>query len=511
MKSIVFIGVLVLFLCTGCASVFTSNTQEIAVNVEKNSKVYVDGNQKSIQDNKLTLERDGKVKRIEIRNDENMDEHYMVIQDVTNPWYVVSWVPFGYFYAIPPLIDLYTTGKAFNYRDSLPLSNSVPKIKEKEIYEKSIFLNKVEVILPKDSLVLIDFKRYKSFLYSLNNGYKIQANKGVSLANTKYSNSLNKILLKNKYLDNSNRALGESYSKNISINSTIIKLRMNRFKYRRDYLFQLKVGIKWEVLDFYKKPISTDVIYVKSNHFASKESTMSFLEFDNAVENVIERNFSKFIYLESTQEFLKNDTAKSESEKFSELQMISSFNKVKSLTNAIEACVTVKSADGHGSGFVISEDGYVITNYHVIANSIAGGELFLNNGEIIPYEVVRVSKIHDLALLKINKNNLVPFDFSDLEKPVISESIYCIGTPNAENLGQTISRGIVSGYRKFEDYELIQTDASVSPGNSGGPLVTKKGKVLGVVTSKLVGFGIEGLSFCIPITKAIEVFNLKFL
>tara|TARA_B100000683_G_scaffold277770_2_gene338747 strand:- start:1821 stop:3332 length:1512 start_codon:yes stop_codon:yes gene_type:complete len=503
-----------MFLFSSCASLFTSSTQEVTVNIEKNSKVYIDGNQTSVEGNKLTLKRDGKIKQIEIRNDENMDEKYMVIQDVTNPWYVVSWVPFGYFYAIPPLIDLYGTGKAFNYIDSLPLSNNIPRIQKKGINDKSIFLNNVEVNLPKDSLILFSFNRFKGFFYGFDKySYvqKIEADKGISLANTKYSSSLNKILLKNKYLDNSNKVLGESYSKNISINSTIFKLRLNRFKYRRDYLFQLEIGIKWEVLDFYEKPISTDVIYVKSNQFASKDPTMSYLEFDNAVENVIERNFSKFIYLKSTQEFLKYDTAQVKSEEFSELQMISSFKKVKSLTNAVEACVTVKSVDGHGSGFVISEDGYVITNYHVIANSMTGGELFLNDGEIIPFKVVRVSKIHDLALLKMNKHNLVPFDFTELEKPVISESIYCIGTPTAENLGQTISRGIVSGYRKFQNYELIQTDASISPGNSGGPLVTKKGKVLGVVTSKLVGFGVEGLSFCIPITKAIEVFNLKFL
>ena len=192
MKSIIFISILALFFCTSCASVFTSSTQEVAVNVEKNSKVYVDGNQTIIYGNKLTLERDGKVKRIEVRNDENMDEHYMVIQDVTNPWYVVSWVPFGCFYAIPPLIDFYGTGKAFNYRDSLPLSNSVPRVQKKEIYEKSIFLNKVEVSLPKDSLVLFDFDRFKSFFYGFDKGgYKIEANKGVCFANTKFSNSLN--------------------------------------------------------------------------------------------------------------------------------------------------------------------------------------------------------------------------------------------------------------------------------------------------------------------------------
>ena len=95
---------------------------------------------------------------------------------------------------------------------------------------------------------------------------------------------------------------------------------------------------------------------------------------------------------------------------------------------------------------------------------------------------------------------MLPVDVSTGVELEMADDIYAIGTPKMEDLSQTISRGIVSGFRSQENgTRLIQTDASVNAGNSGGALVDAKGKLVGIVNAKLVGVGIEGVAFAIPV------------
>ena len=86
--------------------------------------------------------------------------------------------------------------------------------------------------------------------------------------------------------------------------------------------------------------------------------------------------------------------------------------------------------------------------------------------------------------------------------------MYAIGTPADQELGQTVTKGIVSGERQVEGRSFIQTDVSINPGNSGGALIDKTGMLLGVVNAKIVGRGIEGIGFAIPASRMLEVLKL---
>ena len=88
--------------------------------------------------------------------------------------------------------------------------------------------------------------------------------------------------------------------------------------------------------------------------------------------------------------------------------------------------------------------------------------------------------------------------------------MFAIGTPEDISLGQSVTKGIVSGKRKFEDKIYIQTDVTINSGNSGGPLLNEKGQVVGMVTMKLVGDGVEGLGFCVPSNQIMEILNIKY-
>lgn len=178
------------------------------------------------------------------------------------------------------------------------------------------------------------------------------------------------------------------------------------------------------------------------------------------------------------------------------------------LKTATASVVTIESDDGFGSGVFISPEGYILTNHHVVAGK-KNISIRLSADKKEVAEIVRLSGDYDLALIKLasgSTSSLRPGKSRDLE---VGEEVYAIGTPMDKKLGQSITKGIVSGFREWNGVNLIQTDVSINSGNSGGPLINMKGEIEGIVTMKMAGKGIEGLSFCIPIDDALRALQLK--
>ncbi|MBR4071445.1 MAG: trypsin-like peptidase domain-containing protein [Clostridia bacterium] len=170
-------------------------------------------------------------------------------------------------------------------------------------------------------------------------------------------------------------------------------------------------------------------------------------------------------------------------------------------------------SDGAGSGVIISENGYIITNNHVIAgesNSVAD-TITVRLKDTTEYEakVVGTDAESDIALLKIEATGLKAAIVGDSDKLVVGENIVAVGNPLGE-LGGTVTSGIVSATGRTinvdgTEMKLIQIDAAVNPGNSGGGLFNLKGELVGIVNAKSTGTGIEGLGFAIPVKDAINV------
>lgn len=179
------------------------------------------------------------------------------------------------------------------------------------------------------------------------------------------------------------------------------------------------------------------------------------------------------------------------------------------LKGSIAGVVTVEQKDGFGSGVIISSDGYLITNYHVVDEE-KNVKVKLNADVKLNAVVVKTNKDYDLALLKIDASDLKALSFGNSEMVEIGDDVWAIGTPMATDLGQSITKGIVSGFRENNGLKFIQSDVSINPGNSGGPLINDKGEIIGITTLKISGKGIEGLGFCIPSNYVIEFLNLKF-
>ena len=177
---------------------------------------------------------------------------------------------------------------------------------------------------------------------------------------------------------------------------------------------------------------------------------------------------------------------------------------------AAKSVVIVETADGHGSGCIISNDGYIVTNAHVVGQE-GQVKILMADGLEAKGQVVRVNAEMDLALIKIDADGLSAFQLPSSSAAEIGTDVYAIGTPADKELGQTITKGIISGRRKIEGHALLQTDVSINGGNSGGALVSHTGQLLGIVNAKLVGRGIEGIGFAIPADQVADALQLKFI
>ncbi|MEO1958361.1 MAG: DegQ family serine endoprotease [Nautiliaceae bacterium] len=154
-----------------------------------------------------------------------------------------------------------------------------------------------------------------------------------------------------------------------------------------------------------------------------------------------------------------------------------------------------------GSGVIISKDGYIVTNYHVISNATKI-TVTLKDGKKYKAKVIGSDPKTDLALIKIDAKNLTPITIGDSNKVQVGDIVLAIGNPFG--LGETVTQGIVSatnrssiGINSYEDF--IQTDAAINPGNSGGALVDLKGRLIGINSAILTASGANnGIGFAIP-------------
>lgn len=163
------------------------------------------------------------------------------------------------------------------------------------------------------------------------------------------------------------------------------------------------------------------------------------------------------------------------------------------------------TASSQGSGIIFSQDGYVITNAHVIGNSktVYAIRVVTSDGKVYKAGVVGYDSRTDIAVLKMDDaKGLTPATFGDSSQLEVGQDIIVVGNPGGLDYQNTTTKGVISALdRKLSTSSLtkyIQTDAAINPGNSGGPLVNYYGQVVGITTSKIVSETYEGMGFAIP-------------
>ncbi len=177
---------------------------------------------------------------------------------------------------------------------------------------------------------------------------------------------------------------------------------------------------------------------------------------------------------------------------------------------------TGTSSESEGSGIIYSEDGYIITNYHVISDAVE------SNGKISVYlesdsttaisaTVVGYDVSADLAVVKIDKNGLPSIEIGKSSDLKVGQTAIAVGNPGGMDFMGSVSKGIISGLDRTIQLEntteinLIQTDAAINPGNSGGALVNSSGQLIGVNSAKMASENFEGMGFAIPVDDVVEI------
>lgn len=193
---------------------------------------------------------------------------------------------------------------------------------------------------------------------------------------------------------------------------------------------------------------------------------------------------------------------------------------VNSLVSMFGRQSQTSTAKATGSGIIMSEDGYILTNNHIVATSSSESYYSVSEATKITvtlfndeteYEakIIGTDEQTDLAVIKIEKTGLSKADFADSDNIKVGEFAMAVGNPLG--MQSSITCGVVSAVnREVTDsdgkkFTLIQTDAAINSGNSGGALVNSEGKVIGINTLKLSGTGIEGMGFAIPINSTTDI------
>jgi len=170
---------------------------------------------------------------------------------------------------------------------------------------------------------------------------------------------------------------------------------------------------------------------------------------------------------------------------------------------------TIRVGMGHGSGFFIGTEGLILTNAHVVGEARTV-QIVTSTGLEVSAEVLVTDKGRDVALLKapIRMQNALSLQ---TDTPSVAEDVYAVGTPMKEELKTTVTKGIVSAIRtdNASGMSFIQSDAAISPGNSGGPLFNGEGQVVAISVAKFTGGGAEGLGLFIPLAAALDALGVE--
>ena len=191
-------------------------------------------------------------------------------------------------------------------------------------------------------------------------------------------------------------------------------------------------------------------------------------------------------------------------------------NKVADFEEISKSIVSIESVSNSpqkkfGSGVIISNDGYIVTAFHILSGTLSSVKI---NEKIYIANLIGFDEYADLAVLKIDEENLRPIDFPDNFDYKVGQEVFAIGNPY--NLGISVSKGILSGTgRNFGNpyLDIIQTDAAINQGSSGGAIIDSNGKLMGLSTSiASISGGSDGVGFALPAERVISISNeiIKF-
>jgi hypothetical protein len=290
--------------------------------------------------------------------------------------------------------------------------------------------------------------------------------------------------------------------------------------------YNSNISINWQVFDRHQKEIVLKVTntteYKFENNLISEQFYESVLNnFYNLVTEVDGFRVMVEGIDESETVYATDSSGNSEIEVNGEdveqvliqpvrLEAMEDFSDLVELAMNSSVTVIIDQDKGHGSGVVVSSNGYVVTNHHVTDGAKIIDVQF-SNGIMLPADLITSSEKHDLSLIKVRASGLTALPILEDPNDVREgDEVFVIGAPGDIELGQSVSKGIISAKRNIDGVRVIQTDTKISPGSSGSPLINREGEIIGIINMKMVGDGVEGLSFAIDGRYLKSVLGLEY-
>lgn len=481
----------------GCASFLNSKNQKVAVYTKSSdSEVFVDGKSQGKGSKVISkLERDRKVKQIKVVREGYKPVYKVHYQTSKSPLYILSWVPFGVL-LYPPFCDV--GPKSYDYKKTILIDEKPLVISERDDSEKYVYLKNTAFDVKKEDLKIKATKRKNLQKKNTRSKELVKSDEDIKFDNSIFSDRVEEILKKNNYIDTTNTVF-KSKTNTLYITAKISKIEINDI-YAQHALTVMEyvtatTDIEWEIFDTYDRSK-----FKKSFKASSGEFIVDNVAVNNSIEDAIQESFYNFMNTSQVKDLLKKEN--DEKVKY-DLLTLKTNNTINTIEDAMSSTVTIKRKNGHGSGCVVSTDGYIVTNYHVVSGD---GKITVvdKDGKENEAKLVRKNEGLDLALLKVSESFQKTYQLGQVKNYSVGDDIFVIGTPASLELNQTVTKGIISGTRKNQENVYIQIDASVNAGNSGGALVKKNGEFVGVINAKLFGVGVEGIGFSIPMQKVKE-------
>ncbi len=506
----------IIFMSNGCASILNGKFQKVQVYTgSSESSVYVnDVKQGSGTVVKSRMQRDFYPKQIKVERPGYKPVYAVHRQSKRSPLKILSFVPFMALFIFTPLLDRFP--KAFDYAKSMNLEVD-RKVNSKDSTQKYMVLKNVKFDVKKEDFTIekIDYKRFKKGKNS-KKGDTEKYEEDIAVDNSIFSNALNAALYDAGYIDTSGVIL-KSKMNNTYVNASVSKMKFTQVvSYKGSYNRSLicLATIDWEFLDKYDQVKFKKTSTAKSGEFCTyssggQSSNQQLNVIQSAVQDAISNSFYDVLADPKAKDFLKSSDINPAIAL--ETLNIPRGKLVTDMKSGVEATTVILTNKGHGSGCVVSTDGYIVTSFHVVAGVDSTLKVAFKDGDTAVAVIVRSSELADLALLKVKKTCKYAFNVTLNPDFEVADEVFAIGTPASVELGQTVSKGIISATRKeVGGVELIQTDVSVNPGNSGGSLLKRDGTFIGVVNAKISGKGLEGLGFCTPAAQIIKELKINF-
>lgn len=366
-----------------------------------------------------------------------------------------------------------------------------------------IDINKVAFKVEKKSFIQYYYESYSDYKKGNDESQNI-VNREIRYNNTIFQESLERYLIKNNFIDTAhNISLGTIYKVKIDL---VVK-SITEHKFSTYCVVELKTLVKFpDYFGDYKELeyiTFSNVAYDQSGDNELRNLDLIADALENIIPSILKDVRVKDNFIDPGLKY------KNSADTLTQLLFSNTSKEAPSLENAAGAVVTITQKGSHGSGCIISNNCYIITNFHVTGVDTSEIYAIFGSGVKRRCQFIRGNPIFDLALLKVDTTIAIPLKINDSKKINIGADVYAIGTPRDISLGQSITKGIISGKRVIENNTFIQSDVSVNRGNSGGALTNKEGELIAIVNAKLVGVGVEGVSFAIPIYYLEEALKLK--